>query len=166
VSLTISQTLEQIGSLPGCRVRPPSHTAPALPDHLALPADLAEFYGLCDGVDLFMGGDYATRVPSPSEFRPTNLAVTGETGFGDRSDEWFTVGLTADSECVSIDLAPARLGLCYDSFHENHGIIGESKVVAESFTEFLESLVRAGGQHWYWLQPDFPDLGDAYDERC
>jgi hypothetical protein len=35
--------------------------------------------------------------------------------------------------------------------------------VAASFTELLRRLTANRGRHWYWLEPDFVDLGDAYD---
>jgi hypothetical protein len=52
---------------------------------------------------------------------------------------------------------------CYDSFHEVHGMPGSCAVVALSFTDLLERLLAARGGHWYWLEPGFASLGDAYD---
>ncbi|MFD9866729.1 SMI1/KNR4 family protein [Streptomyces niveus] len=135
-----------------------------MPSPLALPSDVEEFYALCGGVTLFEGGDYSIRIPAPEDFIPSNLAVIGETGFDDRSDRWFVIGVTDDSEYVSVDLDEARRGQCYDSFHETHGIVGESRIVAKTFTGFLSALLADGGSGWYWLRSDFPDLGDAYDD--
>jgi hypothetical protein len=40
-------------------------------------------------------------------------------------------------------------------------------VVADSLTALIEQLYEQlhehRGQHWYWLQPGFERLGDAYD---
>lgn len=57
-----------------------------------------------------------------------------------------------------------RLGRCYDSNWEIHGVAGSCPIIANSFTELLERLVMNNGKHWYWLQDDFTSLGDAYDE--
>jgi hypothetical protein len=37
-------------------------------------------------------------------------------------------------------------------------------IVARSFTDLLSRLLRAEGNHWYWLEPGFEPLGDAYDD--
>jgi antitoxin YokJ len=65
---------------------------------------------------------------------------------------------------LSIDTDPTRNGRCYDSFHDVHGIVGSDPVIARSFAELFERLLDSGGGHWYWLEPDFVSLGDAYDE--
>lgn len=161
-AVELEQLIRQIGGTSGCEVMPPAGQ-PELPSGLALPDDLAAFYALCGGVVLYPGSDYSVRIVGPGEFGSANLAVLGETGFDDRSDLWFAVAVTPDSEYISIDLSPERLGRCYDSFHEVHGIVGESRVVATCFTDLLEHLLTGGGRRWFWLEPEFQDLGDAYD---
>ncbi|MFD9871744.1 SMI1/KNR4 family protein [Streptomyces niveus] len=158
----MGEILERISASSICRVNPPDGL-PVVPRPLELPHDLVEFYTRCGGVTLFEGGEFSIRIPAKGEFVPSNLAVIGETGFGDRSDHWFVVGITSDHEYVSIDLDNSRRGRCYDSFHETHGVVGESRVIAQSFTDFLTALLSGGGSGWYWLGPDFPGLGDAYD---
>lgn len=64
---------------------------------------------------------------------------------------------------MSIDLDPGRNGKCCDSFHEIHGLPGSSSVIALSFSDLLVQLLASRGSHWYWLEPDFVSLGDAYD---
>jgi hypothetical protein len=32
-----------------------------------------------------------------------------------------------------------------------------------SFTEFFQRILDAEGGHWYWLEPDWVPIGDAYD---
>jgi len=158
----IDGLLQEIRSAPDCSVLPPSGR-PLLPDGLNVPDDLAYFYERCGGVELFAHADFPIAIVAPDAVRSSNLVILGETDFGDRSDEWFIIAATPDGEYVSIDLNADRVGRCYDSFHEVHGLVGDSKVVATSFTDLLVRLVGNGGRHWYWVEPDFVDLGDAYD---
>lgn len=68
-------------------------------------------------------------------------------------------------EAISVDCSPQRLGLCYDSFWDRHGVVGDCAVLARSFTELLQRLFEARGGYWYWLRDDAPNYGDAYDGR-
>lgn len=103
-------------------------------------------------------------IAAPGQLIPSNLAVLGETNLGDRSDQWYTIAVTQAREYLSIDLDPARSGRCYDSFHETHGLVRESTVIATSFTDLLSRLIANAGRHWYWLEAGFRSLGDAYDD--
>lgn len=158
----VDELLQALRTSPGCSTLPASGL-PALPDGFALPNDLARFYEECGGAVLYADAEFPISIVSPDDFVSSNLVIVGETDLGDRSDAWFIVAATPDQEHISIDLNADRLGLCYDSFHEVHGIVGESKVVATSFADLLRRLLSNGGRHWYWLEPDFADLGDAYD---
>lgn len=64
---------------------------------------------------------------------------------------------------ITIDLAEKRLGRCYDSFWDRHGVVGESTIVAKSFTELLSQLFGNQGKSLFWLNSDFVYIGDAYD---
>jgi hypothetical protein len=57
----------------------------------------------------------------------------------------------------------SRRGHCYDAFHEIYGVAGSMPVIADSFTDLVVSLLSNAGSHWYWLQPGWISLGDAYD---
>ena len=81
---------------------------------------------------------------------------------GDISDLWFSIADDGNGDYLSIDLAPGRLGICYDSFHETHGVAGSTPVIARSFTELLTSLLQSRGNRPYWLEDGFVSLGDAY----
>ena len=48
---------------------------------------------------------------------------------------------------------------------DRHGIVGESQIIATSFTNLLEKLIKNNGQYWYWLKSEFESLGDAYDDQ-
>lgn len=162
VAPEINQLVDEARATPGCLVHDPAGL-PEPASGLVLPDDLRDFYSLCGGVDLYTDADFTIRVLSPAEFIPANLAVLGEGDLDDRTDCWYVIATTPQREYISIDLDPARHGRCYDSFPEVHGIVGESKVLANSFTDMLRSLLAGHGGHWYWLEPDFADLGDAYD---
>ncbi|MDT3443601.1 MULTISPECIES: SMI1/KNR4 family protein [unclassified Pseudofrankia] len=146
----------------GCRVYPPAGPATP-PADLRIPEDLAAFYEICGGVDLYANHDYALSIVGPNDLRSANIAILGEDYPGDISSSWYTIGVTPDREYLSIDLSARRNGRCYDSFHEVHGLVGSCPIIASSFTELLERLLESSGGRWYWLDPDFVDLGDAYD---
>lgn len=68
-----------------------------------------------------------------------------------------------DSNYITIDLASERFGKCYESFCMTHGLVGDSPIIAESFTELLQKLIANQGNYFYWLRDDINSLGDAYD---
>lgn len=150
------------GNDPGCRVLAPT-AGPSIDPPLRVPGDLARFYELCGGAELFLSEDYGITIQPPSQLIPSNIAIIGEQYPDDITSTWFTVGVTSDSDYVSIDLSSDRNGRCYDSFHETHGLVGSNPIIAESFTQLLEQLLQARGGRWYWLRDDFRPIGDAYD---
>ena len=50
---------------------------------------------------------------------------------------------------VTHRLYPARLGRCYDSFHEVHGIPGSCEVIAASFSGMVMEFLGDPGNGWY-----------------
>ncbi len=150
-----------IASLPNCRVSS-SLGLPRTVGH-KLPPDLIRFYELCGGVLLFENKKYHFQIVPPNEFVLSNPVIVGELVEEDISSDWFIVGHDGNGDYISIDLHPKRLGKCYDSFWDRHGVVGECHVVARSFTEFLFQLIQNNGERWYWLKEDFESLGDAYD---
>lgn len=112
--------------------------AAGLPDVAAghrLPDDLADFYAACGGADLFVGKEVPVRICTPDELVPSNPEIVGEQVPDDITSSWHVVARGGSGEHLSIDLHPGRLGLCYDSFVEVHGVAGSSAVVATSFTD-------------------------------
>lgn len=158
----IENLVEAVSSLPDCVVRPPSGV-PRLGSEFLLPDDFRAFYEICGRAGLFLSQDCAIEIPPPEGVIPSNIAIIGEQYPDDITATWFVIGATPDSEFISIDLSPGRNGRCYDSFHEIHGIVGSDPIIATSFTALFRQLIRAQGEYWYWLQPDFQRLGDAYD---
>lgn len=113
---------------------------------------------------LFENNEYHCHVVPPKDFALSNSVIVGEHVDEDISSHWFIVGHDGNGDYISIDLHQKRLGKCYDSFWDRHGVVGECPVVARSFTELLHQLVQNNGERWYWLKEDFESLGDAYDD--
>ena len=153
--------INRIEATAGCRIFPPVGFPSVEPGH-KLPMDLQQFYELCGGVELFTEELFSMRISSPAELVLANPVIIGER-VDDISDSWYIVGRGGGSEFMSIDLHPDRLGTCYDSFWDVHGIPDSCAVIALSFSDLLERLLAACGGHWYWLEPDFVSLGDAYE---
>ena len=118
-----------------------------------LPFDFETFYRECGGLDLFPAQDYGIRIVGPEEFFRANPVIVGEEFPGDRSEHWYVIGATSDSQRLTTDCSSSRLGYCYDSFHETHGVAGSCAVIALSFADLLESLLNHRGHHWSGWNP-------------
>lgn len=129
-----------------------------------LPKDLKEFYELCNGVDLSINADYSYRILGIDELKPINLLIIGELCPEDILSKWISIAEDGNGDYLSLDLSPSKLGFCYDSFHETHGLAGSTPIIAKSFTELLYRLYANRGDYIYWFKPEFNDkYGDAYD---
>jgi len=128
-----------------------------------LPDDIKEFYNLCGGVSLYLSGESTANIVPPNEFILANPLIVGERCVNDITSNWYIVANDGNGDYLTIDLEKERLGRCYDSFWDSHGVVGECPIIANSFTEILERLIDNKGQHWYWLSDGFEALGDAYD---
>lgn len=135
---------------------------PLLPYNLSLPKDLETFYQNCSGIIFFPGKEYSMEIVSPIDFVRANPVIIGEEGDSDISYNWFIIG-KAGLQYITIDLAPARKGRCYDSFWDSHGLVGDTPIISLNFSSLVESLYQGKGDYWYWLQDGFNSLGDAYD---
>ncbi|UQN06547.1 SMI1/KNR4 family protein [Deinococcus sp. QL22] len=160
----LRQLLDRIRAHPDCVVLP----ATGLPQPVAphqLPNDVNEFYTLCGGVEFFVGSEvlFPFRIVAPDEVVRANLKFFGELYADDITAQWYLIAEDFNGDCLSIDLAPERLGRCYDSNHEVHGMVGSCAVVARSFTELLTFLWEAPGDEVFWRSDRFTPLGDAYD---
>jgi antitoxin YokJ len=160
--MNLKVLVDQVKAEPTCRVLAPAGL-PAVSARYVCPPDLLEFYSLCGGISLFESSAYSMRLSSPAELVPANPVIRGEPGGDDISSAWHVIGWGENSQYLTIDLHPERLGRCYDSFWDSHAIQGSCPVIALSFSDLLEALIRNKGEHWYWLQPSFRSLGDAYD---
>lgn len=154
--------VHQISRDPECEVMSPAGY-PRVESQHTLPTDLLSFYALAGGSNLFVSADYSTRIVAPSELVLANPVIVGEHIDDDISSSWYIVAKQGESGFITIDLDSNRLGRCYDSFWDRHGVAGSCAVIAVSFTDLLTQLVAARGRELFWLGTDFPSLGDAYD---
>ncbi|MFM2479667.1 SMI1/KNR4 family protein [Celerinatantimonas sp. MCCC 1A17872] len=152
--------LDRIRKIRDCEVLP-SHGLPNISN--LLPSDLVEFYKLCGGVKLFKNEEYCVEIVCPEELVLANPVIVGELCPEDISSQWYIIAKGGAEESITIDLAPERLGRCYDSFVDVHAVAGSCSIIALSFHELLERLIINKGKYWYWLRDDFQSLGDAYD---
>jgi antitoxin YokJ len=158
--MAMADLVAQLRQNDDCQVLPASGIPSA---GLRLPADVEEFYRLCGGATLFQGADYSIDIVAPSDFVRANPVIVGKDGADDISYDWFVIA-KAGEQYITIDLNESRIGRCYDSFWDRHGVAGECKIVATSFEGLLEQLIETRGAYWYWLDEDFQSLGDAYNE--
>ncbi len=158
------QLVTKLKTLTNCAVYV-SVGLPRIKGEHELPADLKEFYELCGGAMLFEGSNYPVHLMSPNDFVLANPVIIDESGEGDISADWYIVAQGDSEEYVTIDLNKKRLGRCYDSFWDRHGVAGDCPIIAGSFTELLKRLLDQKGQRHYWLRDDFEPYGDAYDEE-
>ena len=158
----LQRILGQIERTPDCEVIPP-RGQPILREGDLLPDDLAEFYRRCGGVSLFGHSTYPVRIVGPHELVRSNPEIAGTECPDDISDAWYIVARGGSEEAISLNCSSERLGQCYDSVWDSHGVAGSCRVVAQSFTELIQRLLDSQGGYWYWLAGGAPDYGDAYD---
>ena len=169
--MLVEEVLLQIRTTPDCRVDAPSGFPVIKPEH-RLPEDVRAFYHLCGGRSLAEHSSYPVSIVPPTQCVLAHPVILGEDRARrvlqeqgkDISWSWYIVADSYDGNYLTMDLDPERLGRCYDSFHETHGLVGDTPIIALSFTELLTHLYEKRGSHWYWLQPDFVSFGDAYHD--
>lgn len=161
--MNIDELIEKIRNTPDCVVYPAKGLPKFENKSHRLSEDLKEFYSICGGVSLFISKEYSIKIVAPSEFVLANPIIIGELCEEDITSEWYIVADDENGNYLTIDLSPHRLGRCYDSFWDRHGLVGECPIIAKSFTQLLENLFYNQGEYWYWYKKDFVSLGDAYD---
>lgn len=162
--MSIQSIIQNISCHSDCIVHPPIQSQILLEDGDLLSEDVKEFYTLCNGIDLFNESYCAVRIVAQQQFSLANPILVGEKCEYDISSHWYIIGDIYDGNFLTIDLHPERLGRCYDSHWDTHALVGSSTVIAPSFTALLTQLWNTqGASEWYWEQPSFKSLGDAYD---
>lgn len=161
--MDIATLISRIRAAQGCKVYDPIGL-PTLSRKNVLPEDLKMFYTWCGGMSLFDDREYPIVIVPPTQFAPANPIIVGELVEDDISSTWYIIGDDTNGDYITIDLSKERLGKCYDSFHECHGVAGSCPIIATSFTDLVSRLYENGGQYWYWLRSDFVSLGDAYEQ--
>ena len=160
---TIADVIRRLRENAHCSVAPPVGLPVTRPGH-AIPEDVLEFFRQTGGASLYAGRDYEFNVLAPGEIQQINVLLHCAVDAPDISDSWYAVVEDGNGDYLSVDFDESRLGRCYDSFHETHGLIGQTPVIARSFTELLARLLDNAGAYPYWLRDDFERLGDAYDD--
>ncbi|WP_339075735.1 SMI1/KNR4 family protein [Bacillus velezensis] len=160
--MSIHMLIKKIASTLDCRLLEVDGL-PTIDEKHQLPRDVSEFYEQCGGAVLYENADYPIYIVSPHEFKLANPVIVGELCEEDISSKWYIVCTDGKGEYLTIDLNEDRKGKCYDSFFDRHGIVGETQVIATSFTDLIQRLLENKGRHWYWLRGEFISLGDAYD---
>jgi hypothetical protein len=157
----LANLIGKIRTTNGCRVAAPSGY-PSLPVAYSLSDDLLQYFSTCGAIELFTDADYPLSIASPSTFTSANIEIVGEVIENDITASWFVCARGRTGEYITIDLNPARLGWCYDSYEDRHGVAGSCPIIARSFAEFLERAFSTRGGRHYWLLDSFQSYGDAY----
>ena len=160
--MDMQEFISTLETIPECIVYAPAGLPRPSSEHV-IPADLRQFYELSGGCTLFERSQFPIVVVPPQRLRLANPEIVGEVIGDDVTSSWYIIAEGGSGENITIDLHPDRIGRCYDSFWDRHGIPGSCPVIAGSFTELLSRLLKNEGRPWYWLQPEFVSLGDAYD---
>lgn len=161
--MNINDLIDEIKKDKNCIVLKKQGIPKVYENHM-LPSDLNKFYQLCGGMSLFKESEYGMDILSPEKFVLANPIIVGELCEEDISSEWYTICEDSSGNFITIDLNTKRIGKCYDSFWDRHGVVGECAIIANSFTELVDKLYRNRGKSLFWLDDDFLYLGDAYDE--
>jgi hypothetical protein len=168
---SLAQLIEAYRVRPDCVVYPPCGI-PTLAEGHVLSADLRQFYEACGGIALFVETPFAITIVPPDRlvlanpviFRlPPEGDITHYIPLDDISWSWYIIGEGEPSLggwYVTIDLSPARLGRCYDSFWDVHPF--NSTIIAHSFTELLLKLFPYEGDDWIRDSPDQQFWPSAY----
>lgn len=160
--MDIIEILDKIKNTPDCIVYSPCGL-PTLNKGFELPDDLRVFYENCGGVSFFTEKEYGFTIVGPEEMVLANPVIVGEICEEDISSEWYIICRDTENNYITIDLGKKRLGRCYDSFWDRHGVVGECAIVAKNFTELLLQLYTNQGKSLFWLDNSFVYIGDAYD---
>ena len=161
--MDILKLLDKIKNTSKCVVYKPCGL-PVLNKGVELPNDLRVFYENCGGVSFFVDSEYEFTIVSPEEMVLANPVIVGELCEEDISSNWYIICKDIENNYITIDLAKERLGKCYDSFWDRHGVAGECAIIANDFTELVLQLFTNQGESIFWLDEDFVYIGNAYDD--
>lgn len=172
--VALTELLDHLQHAPDCRILPAAGQPTISPEHV-VPEDVRAFYDLCGGVVIGDGFPYEVRVVGPNECVLANEVILADNTLGDLADEvrdqlsgdvsrdWYIIAEVENGNYLVIDFGRRHTGRCYDAFWETYATPGQMPVVAMSLTALIQRLYEHRGRHWYWLQPEFERVGDAYD---
>lgn len=164
IKMDILEIINKVKNDPECIVYPPCGL-PLLGKGVELPNDLKIFYENCGGISFFHSEKCSFFIVNPTEVVLANPIIVGDLCEEDISSKWYIIGKDIENNYITIDLSKERLGRCYDSFWDRHGVIGECPIISESFTDLVYRLLCNRGTSLYWLEKNFLYIGDAYDKR-
>lgn len=162
IIMTIKDVIDEIDNTQDCIVIKKTDKVECDLDYI-LPNDLHYYFQNYSEIILFSNSNYPVKIVGYDNFKKANPIIIGEYIENDITNDWFIIAIGNNSQYITIDLAKDRLGRCYDSFWDRHGVAGDNPVIAFSFTELLSKLLKAKGVYYYWLENNFEYLGDAYD---
>jgi cell wall assembly regulator SMI1 len=100
------------------------------------------------------------QILPPEGFVQIGIAIYGHPTHEPLQESWFALADVQDGNYIAIDCHPARLGLCYDAFHETIDDLDYCKIVSRSFTELMNRAADSGDEAW-WLGDKFEMYGYA-----
>jgi len=167
--MALTKLLTQIKVTADCEVYP-VRGLPIIKEEHIIPDDMKEFYELCGGVSLFRHQSKRFCIVPPENVALANPILEPEVSkdqrdrvAGDISWSWYIIAHDWGGNYLTIDLSQQRLGWCYNSFLGYHAMPGYCPIIAHSFTELVKRLYESGDDAFYWDEPNFTSLGDAYD---
>src|SRR5262245_9597659 len=96
---------------------------------------------------LFQQNDYHALIVPPDRVVPANPIIVGQEYADDITASWHIIADDGNGDYLTIDLHPERLGRCYDSFHETHGLVGDCPVIVSQWTGSLLRSAPTMGSH-------------------
>jgi hypothetical protein len=117
-----------------------------------LDPDLRAFYLHCDGAELFQKPNSPCRFRSLSKIRRARVDMRGSDSDEWGPASWYVIADLPDSDRIIVDVSNPQEGRypIIDGFHE--GFLGQEdcKRIADSFSQFLEQILRHEGRA-FWL---------------
>jgi hypothetical protein len=126
-------------------------TAPSTgsPSNL-VPDDLADFYKHYSSAVFYPKAQYSFTIQAP-ELERSDFVVMNEDLEDPDSANWYAL-VKCEDQIISIDLTPGpQFGYCYDSFWDSYPTADESTLIAKSFTELVEKIIKSGGKNLFWI---------------
>ncbi len=115
-----------------------------------IPNDLADFYQHYSSAVFYPQARYSFTIQSPILER-SDFVVMNEDLEDLDSANWYVL-VKCEDQIISIDLTPGpQFGYCYDSFWDSYPSADESTLIAKSFTELVEKIIKSGGKNLFWI---------------
>lgn len=163
--MKIEEMINKFRTLPNCAVWPPNGLPVTDASH-PIPDDVLEFYRLCGGMSVFNEDRCGINIVAPEDVKPADSIIlepkTAHFRTNELSKDFYVIGYDEDSQWITIDLNPNRLGRCYESFWDSYAGPGTSPIIALSFSQLLEHFISFQDAD-FWDMPNFEAYGDAYD---